>query len=69
MEESREYKPKEYYYMALMHKNDSLVFDSNRYTKINKWAELLTHAWWREKRKYKVETNNEYKVVRVTRIN
>lgn len=55
--------------MAMMRKGDSLSYDLNRYVLVNKLAELLTHAWWREKRKYKVEAFNDYKVVRVTRIN
>ncbi len=55
--------------MYKLHKGDSLCFPMERYKYIKKFAEVLEHAWWREKREYKLETNNGYKVVRVTRVN
>lgn len=69
MEDSKRYSPKEYYYMARLRKGDSLSYDLNRLFYIGKWAELLQHAWWRERREYKVEAYEDYNVVRVTRIN
>lgn len=66
---SERYTPKEYFSMYKLHKGDSLCFPMERYKYIKKFAEALEYAWWREKREYKLEVNNEYKVVRVTRVN